>query len=151
MTIVYIIQENATHPKLCCKTKNPKVTIWPNISNSIRTSLATHLESWITFKLLTMIYTERQKPTYHFFRVTLTKIQSINISGVMSQNIWGGIIFARERSDQARGSVATERGGGVWRGDTGRELFSFFDLKMCNLGAYLRRKFWLNDMYYMGK
>ena len=34
-------------------------------------------------------------------------------SGVMSQNIWGGTIFARERSDQARGSVATERGEGV--------------------------------------
>ena len=58
-------------------------------------------------------------------------------SGVMSQNIWGGTIFARERSDQARGSVATERGQGVGGGcppSHGRELFHFSTLKMCNLG-----------------
>ena len=41
-------------------------------------------------------------------------------SGVMSQNIWGGTIFARERSDRA--------GGGCGRGcppSHGRELFHF--------------------------
>ena len=43
----------------------------------------------------------------------------------MSQNIWGGTIFARERSDQARGSVATERGEGVCPPSHGRELFHF--------------------------
>ena len=33
------------------------------------------------------------------------------ISGVMSQNIWGGTIFARERSDQARGERSGPSGG----------------------------------------
>ena len=40
----------------------------------------------------------------------------------------GGAIFARERSDQARGSVATERGEDVGGGcppSHGRELFHF--------------------------
>ena len=63
-------------------------------------------------------------------------------SGVMSQNIWGGIIFARERSDQARGSVATERGKGVGGGcppSHGREIF-IFRLGNVQSGAYLRRK-----------
>ena len=49
-------------------------------------------------------------------------------SGVMSQNIWGGTIIARERSYQARGSVATERGegvGGECPPSHGRELFHF--------------------------
>ena len=38
----------------------------------------------------------------------------------------GGTIFARERSDQARGSIATERGEGVGGFPShGRELFHF--------------------------
>ena len=41
---------------------------------------------------------------------------ALGSSGVMSQNIWGGTIIARERSDHARGSVATERGEGVGGG-----------------------------------
>ena len=47
------------------------------------------------------------------------------ISGVMSQKIWGGTIFARERSDEARGSVATERGEGVGGGVLPPTLGSF--------------------------
>ena len=76
----------------------------------------------------------------------------------MSQNIWGCTIFARERSDQARGSVATERGEGVGGGGGGGvppppTVGSFFIFRLENVqsGAYLRRKFRLDDMYYMGK
>ena len=62
----------------------------------------------------------------------------------------GGGIFARERSDQARGSVATERGeGGVPPPTVGN--FFIFRLENVQSGAYLRRKFRLDDMYYMGK
>ena len=67
----------------------------------------------------------------------------------------GGAIFARERSDQARGSVATERGEGLEGGvpptppSHGRELF-IFRLENVQSGAYLRRKFRLDDMYYNG-
>ena len=68
-------------------------------------------------------------------------------SGVMSQKNLGGTIFARERSDQARGSVATERGEGVGGGCHARELF-IFRLKNVQSGPYLRRKFRLDDMYY---
>ena len=60
----------------------------------------------------------------------------------MSQNIWGGTIFARERSDQARGSVATERGEGVAVGS-----FFIFRLEKVQSRAYLRRKFRLDDMW----
>ena len=45
----------------------------------------------------------------------------------MSRNIWGGTIFARERSDQARGSVATERGEGVGGGCPPPTVGSFFN------------------------
>ena len=60
----------------------------------------------------------------------------------MSQIIWGGTIFARERSDQARGSVATERGEGVGGGVPPPTLGSFFIFRLENVqfGAYLRRK-----------
>ena len=50
---------------------------------------------------------------------------------ILVYKILGGSIFARERSDQARGSVATERGEGVGGGGRGcvpshdRELFHF--------------------------
>ena len=67
-------------------------------------------------------------------------------SGVMSHNIWGG-------AQSLRGSVATERGEGVGVGfppSHGRELFHF-RLENVQSGAYLRRKFRLDDMYYMGK
>ena len=68
-------------------------------------------------------------------------------SGVMSQNIWGGTIFARERSDRA--------GGGCGRGCPPPTVGSFFIFRLENVqsGAYLRRKFRLDDMYYnfMGK
>ena len=75
----------------------------------------------------------------------------------MSQNIWGGgggTIFARERSDEARGSVATARGR-VWEGGvpppTVRSFF-IFRIENVQSGAYLRRKFRLDDMcYIMGK
>ena len=40
-------------------------------------------------------------------------------------------------------------GGGVPPHTVGS--FLIFRLKMCNLGQYLRRKFRLDDMYYMGK
>ena len=62
----------------------------------------------------------------------------------------GGTIFARERSDQARGSVATERGW-VWEGGVPPPTVgSFFIFRLENVqsGAYLRRKFRLDDMYY---
>ena len=56
----------------------------------------------------------------------------------MSQNIWGGgTIFARERSDRA--------GGGCGRGVS----FFIFRLENVQSGTYLRRKFRLDDMYYM--
>ena len=62
----------------------------------------------------------------------------------------GGAIFPRERSDQARGSVATERGrGGVPPPTVGS--FFIFRLENVQSGAHLRRKFRLDDMYYMGK
>ena len=75
-------------------------------------------------------------------------------SGVMSQKIGGGggTIFARERSDHVRGSVASERGQGVEGGvfPPPPTLGSFFILRLENVqsGAYLRRKFRLDDMYY---
>ena len=86
----------------------------------------------------------------HFPFITdgMTLYYSI-ISAVMSQNIWGAI-FARERSDQARGSVVTERGEGV-RGCPPPTVGSFFIFRLENVqsGAYLRRKFRLDDMYYI--
>ena len=71
----------------------------------------------------------------------------------MRQKIWGGTIFARERSDQARGSVATERGEGVGGGCPPPTLESFFIFRLENVqsGAYLSRKFRLDDMYFMGE
>ena len=54
-----------------------------------------------------------------------------------------------------RGSVATERGEGVGRGIgvPPPTVGSFFIFRLENVqsGAYLRRKFRLDDMYYMGK
>ena len=64
---------------------------------------------------------------------------------------WGGTIFARERSDQARGSVATERGEGVGVPPPTLGSFFIFRLEIVQSGAYLRRKFRLDDMYYMAK
>ena len=67
-------------------------------------------------------------------------------SGVMSQK--------HEGAQSLRGSVATERGecvGGGCPPSHARELFHFFYLKNVQSGAYLRRKFRLDDMYYMGK
>ena len=58
----------------------------------------------------------------------------------------GGAIFAREQSDQARGSVATRAGVGCVLGS-----FFIFRLENVQSGAYLRRKFRLDDIYYMGK
>ena len=49
----------------------------------------------------------------------------------------------RERSNRA--------GGGCGRAPTTLESFSIFRLKNVQSGAYLRRKFRLDDMYYMGK
>ena len=60
-------------------------------------------------------------------------------SGVICQNIWG--------AQSLRGSVATEWGEGV--GGVGS--FFIFRLENVQSGAYLRRKFRLDDMYYMGK
>ena len=57
-------------------------------------------------------------------------------SGVMSQHFFFG-------AQSLRGSVATERGEGVG--------FFIFRLENVHSGAYLRRKFRLDDMYYMGK
>ena len=51
----------------------------------------------------------------------------------MSQNIWGAI-FARERSDRAGEGVGS---------------FFIFRLENVQSGAYLRRKFRLDDMYYI--
>ena len=65
----------------------------------------------------------------------------------MSQNIWGGTIFARERSDRAGGGCG--RGGGYPPPTVGS--FFIFRLENVQSGAYLRRKFRLDDMYYMGK
>ena len=66
-------------------------------------------------------------------------------SGVMSQNIWG--------RNHCEGSVATERGEGVGGGFPPPTVGSFFIFRLENAqsGAYLRRKFRLDDMYYMGK
>ena len=68
-------------------------------------------------------------------------------SGIMSQNIWG--------AQSLRGSVETERGR-VWeRGVEGGvpppTVGSFFIFPFENVqsGAYLRRKFRLDDMYYL--
>ena len=63
------------------------------------------------------------------------------VSGVMSQNIWGGTIFARERSDQAGGGVPPPTVGS----------FLIFRLENVQSGAYLhvRRKFRLDDMLYI--
>ena len=76
-------------------------------------------------------------------------------SGVRSQQIGGGHNFARERSDQARRSVATDRREGVGGGcPPPPTLGSFFIFRLENVqsgGAYLRRIFRLDDMYYMGK
>ena len=66
-------------------------------------------------------------------------------------NYLGGTIFARERSDQARGSVATERGEGVGVPPPTVGSFFIFRLENVQSGAYLRRKFRRDDMYYMGK
>ena len=63
----------------------------------------------------------------------------------MSQNI-GGAIFARERSDRA--------GERVWEGGVPPPTvgsFFIFGLENVQSGAYLKRKFRLDDMYYMGK
>ena len=71
-------------------------------------------------------------------------------SGVMSQKkkiffFGGGAIL--------RGSIATERGEGVGGGCLPPTVGSFFIFRLENVqsGAYLRRKFRLDDMYYMGK
>ena len=61
----------------------------------------------------------------------------------MSQNILGGTIFARERSDRAGGGC----GGGVPPPTTVGRFF-IFRLENVQSGAYLRRKFRLDDMYY---
>ena len=53
---------------------------------------------------------------------------------------------ARERSDQARGSEATERGEGVGRGcppSHGREIFQFWGSESCNLVHVVMRFFTL--------
>ena len=59
----------------------------------------------------------------------------------------GGTIFARERSDRA--------GGGCGRGVSPLPCtlgsFFIFRLEYVQSGAFLRRKFRLDDMYYMGK
>ena len=61
-------------------------------------------------------------------------------SGVMSHNIWGAI-FARERSDRAVGGFPPPTVGS----------FFIFRLENVQSGAYLyiRRKFRLDDMYYI--
>ena len=53
-------------------------------------------------------------------------------------------------SQSLRGSVATERGEGVGPPPTVGSFF-IFRLENVQSGAYLRRKFRLDDMYYMGK
>ena len=76
----------------------------------------------------------------YFFQYLVVPSDTLSAVGQRNEpKHLGGAIFAREQSDQARGSVATERGEGVVGGggcppSHGRELFSFFDLKMCNLG-----------------
>ena len=57
-------------------------------------------------------------------------------------------MFARERSDRAGWG-----GGGEGVGGGPPTLWSFliFRLETVQSGAYLRRKFRLDDMYYMGK
>ena len=70
----------------------------------------------------------------------------------MSQNIfffWGGAIFARVRSDQVRESVATEWGEAVGGGPPTVGSFFIFRLENVQSGAYLRRKFRLDDMYHV--
>ena len=73
--------------------------------------------------------------------------QMINIP--ILANIWksenGTRDIARERSDQARGSEATE-GGRVWEGGVPPPTvgsFCIFGLKIVQSGAYLERKFGL--------
>ena len=63
---------------------------------------------------------------------------------------WGG---GGAQYLQARGSVATERGEGVGGGVPLPTLGSFLIFRLENVqsGAYLRRKFRLDDMYYMAK
>ena len=62
-------------------------------------------------------------------------------SGVMSQNIWG-TIFARERSDRALGGGCPP---------PMVRSFILFRLENVQSGEYLRRKFRLDDMYYISK
>ena len=57
----------------------------------------------------------------------------------ISHDIIEGGGFARERSDQARGSLATERGEGFPSPTVGS--FFIFRLENVQSGAYLRRKF----------
>ena len=72
---------------------------------------------------------------------------TLDTSGVMSQNIWGGHNLCegakrpspRERSDRA--------GGGCGRGVSTVESFFIFRLENVQAGACLRRKFRLDDMY----
>ena len=54
-------------------------------------------------------------------------------SDVMSQNIWGRNLYEGAKRLSPR-ELSDRAGGGCGRGGNGRELFSFFDLKMCNLG-----------------
>ena len=82
--------------------------------------------------------------------MTLTHTHTHTHSGVDSLQKWGGGMIsdfkkntenifrtnARERSDQARGSEATERGEGVGGGcppSDGRENFRFWGSESCNL------------------
>ena len=75
-------------------------------------------------------------------------------SGVMSQKIWGGTIFARERPSPRERSDRAGEGVGGGGGVPPPTLGSFFNFRLENVqsGAYLyiRRKFRLDDMYYMG-
>ena len=66
----------------------------------------------------------------------------------ISHGIIEGGGLARERSDQARGSLATERREGGFPPPTVGS-FLIFRLENVQSGAYLRRKFQLGDMYYI--
>ena len=66
----------------------------------------------------------------------------------ISHGIIEGGGFARELSDQARGSLATEQGEGVGLPPPTVGSFFIFRLENVQSGAYLRRKFRLDDMYY---
>ena len=77
------------------------------------------------------------------------------ISGVMSQNIWGHNVCEGAKRPSPRERIATERGEGVGGGCPPPTLGSFFifRLEIVQSGAYLayiRRKFRLDDMYYNG-